>query len=74
MTLTGTKIREQKTVKKGKKYTAFILISWPNASFDAAVLARAKEDAVWYDGVKEAKVIQGLSKAQYGFVPFRSLA
>jgi hypothetical protein len=62
VTLTGTKIREQKTVKKGKKYTAYVLISWPNASFAAALLARAKEDTVWYDSVKDAKVIQGLSK------------
>jgi len=64
VTLTGTKIREQKTVKKGKKYTAYVLISWPNASFDAALLARAKEDAGWYDSVKDAKVIQGLSKTR----------
>jgi hypothetical protein len=58
--LANTKIRQQKTVKRKKIYTAFVLVSWPNASLDAALLARAQEDAEWYGRVKGTKAVIGM--------------
>lgn len=60
--LTGTTILRQKTMKRRKMYTAFVLVSWPSASLDAALLTRAKEDTGWYDGVKGTSLVRRLEK------------
>lgn len=62
--LAGTKIRRQKAMKRGKIYAAYVLVSWPKASLAAALLARAQEDAEWYDEVKGTMVVRGLAKKQ----------
>lgn len=60
--LTGTKIRQQKTMKRGKSCTAYVLVSWPKASLGAALLARAQEDAEWYGRVAGTMVVRELAK------------
>jgi len=62
--LTGTKVRQQRTMKRGKQFTAYVLVSWPTASLAAALLARAQEDSEWYDQVKGTMVVKGLAKKQ----------
>ncbi len=62
--LGGTRVRQQKTMKRGKQFTAYVLVSWPKASLGAALLARAQEDAEWYDEVKGTVVVRGLAKKQ----------
>ena len=59
--LAGTKIRKQKSTKKGKVYTAFVLVAWPRASLNPALYARAQEDAWWYDRVKGTVAVRGLA-------------
>jgi hypothetical protein len=45
-------------------FTAYVLVSWPKASLGVALLARAQEDAEWYDEVKGTMVVRGLAKKQ----------
>jgi hypothetical protein len=60
--LAGTKVRQQKTTKRGTIFTAYVLVSWPKASLAAALLARVQEDAEWYDEVKGTMVVRELAK------------
>jgi hypothetical protein len=62
--LAGTKVRQQKTMKRGKTFTAYVVVSWPKASLDAALFARAQEDVEWYNKVKGTMVVRGLAKKQ----------
>ncbi len=59
-TLSGTTVRFQKVVKRGKIYTAFVLVALPKSACMKALRARAHEDGEWFEGVKESRVIKTL--------------
>jgi hypothetical protein len=60
--LTGSSIRFQKAVKRGKLYTAFVLVAWPKSSVREALQARAREDGAWLESAKDSKTVQALMK------------
>ena len=60
VTLHGSKIESQKTSKRKKVWTAFVLVSLPKSSIPSLLLERVRSDSVWYALVKDTKAVQAL--------------
>jgi hypothetical protein len=58
MTLVGSVIQKQSTTKRGKLWTAFVLVSLPQASIRKVLDARLHEDAAWFSRVQHTKAVE----------------
>ncbi len=57
VTLTKTRIRQQKAVRKGKTWTAFVIVSLPRSSLHSLLLERLHRDDRWYSQVKNSRAV-----------------
>jgi hypothetical protein len=65
VTLVGSVPKMQKTVKRGKYWTAFVLVALPLESLHASIEQRLHSDARWYSAVKETKVVREFEAASH---------
>jgi hypothetical protein len=64
VTLEGSTITTQKTYKRGRIWTAFVLVRLPESSVRSVLVQRLHRDADWYSMVKDTKPVrafEGLS-------------
>ncbi len=58
VTLEGSMIFKQKTFRRGRIWTAFVLVALPNSSVRSVLAQRLHRDAEWYDRVKDTKAVR----------------
>jgi hypothetical protein len=58
VTLIGSVPKMQKTVKRGRYYTAFVLVALPLESVHASLEQRLRSDMQWYSTVKDTKAVR----------------
>lgn len=59
-TLKKSTIKKQRAFRRGKTWTAFVLVSIPKTSIPALLLERARGNQGWYSTVKESRAIRKL--------------
>lgn len=58
VTLVGSTVRTQKTARRGKVWTAFVLVALPEESARSVMQQRLHRDESWYAGVKNTRAVQ----------------
>lgn len=58
VTLEGSRITLQKTFKRGRIWTAFVLVALPKSSVRSVLVERLHRNAEWYSGVKDTKAVR----------------
>jgi hypothetical protein len=58
VTLQGSTITMQKTYKRGRVWTAFVLVCLPKSSVRSVLVQRLHRDADWYSMVKDTKAVR----------------
>jgi len=58
VTLEGSKVVMQKTSKRGRIWTVFVLVAVPKSSARSVLSRRLHRDEEWYAKVKETKAVQ----------------
>jgi hypothetical protein len=58
VTLEGSTITMQKTYKRGRVWTAFVLVCLPKSSVQSVLVQRLRRDADWYSMVKDTKAVR----------------
>jgi hypothetical protein len=64
VTLTGSTPILQKVFRRGKTWTAFILVGLPESSVRIVLLERLRRDVKWYEGVRNTEAVQAAEAAQ----------
>jgi hypothetical protein len=60
VTLAGSMLRLQKVSKRGRVWTAYVLVALPEESVRAVLLQRLQKDAQWYERVRNTNAARAL--------------
>jgi hypothetical protein len=60
VTLAGSTLRMQKVFKRGRTWTAYVLVAVPEGSLRTVLLQRLHRDAQWYEGVRNTNAVREL--------------
>ena len=58
VTLIGSTLKMQKSTKRGKLWTAFVLVALPEESVSAVMEQRLHRDAQWYSVVRDTRTVR----------------
>ena len=58
--LGGSTLRLQKVFKRGRTWTAYVLVALPEGSVRAVLLQRLQRDEQWYEGVRNTSAVRAL--------------
>ncbi len=58
VTLQGSTVRVQKITKRGRTWTAFVLVGLPEESVRSELLRRLNRDRAWYEKIKDAPAVR----------------
>jgi hypothetical protein len=64
VTLMGSKSTMQKSVKRGKIWTAFVLVAIPRSSVSTEIVMRLHHDLDWYAKAKGTRAVRELEGAE----------
>jgi hypothetical protein len=60
VTLAGSTPKQQKLARRGKVWTAYVLVVMPEVSGRAVLLQRLHRDAQWYERVRNTNAVRSL--------------
>jgi hypothetical protein len=60
VTLAGSTLRMQKVFKRGRTWTAYVLVGLPEASVRGVLMQRLQRNAQWYEGVRNTNAVRAV--------------